>query len=164
MTQDYATRKRKALLDMRRLFFVALLIVLWPSPKVGAAPETGTIREIVQEHEAFVPRVAAVTRGSTVSFPNADPIFHNVFSLSGAGPFDLGHYPSSQMSASIVVFDHPFFAAPDATGSFALRDVPPGQYTIVGWHERIGERTRPIEVIAGQSVDVTLSLPVEELK
>jgi len=143
---------------MRRLFFVALLIVLWPSPKA---------------------------RGSTVSFPNADPIFHNVFSLSGAGPFDLGRYPSpqtrtrtftrpglvkvfchihSQMSASIVVFDHPFFAAPDATGSFALRDVPPGRYTIVGWHERIGERTRPIEVIAGQSVDVTLSLPVEELK
>ena len=151
---------------------------------VYRGPLPPTPREIVQEHEAFVPRVAAVTRGSAVSFPNADPIFHNVFSLSGAGPFDLGRYPSpqtrtriftkpglvkvfchihSQMSASIKVFDHPFFAAPDATGSFVLRDVPPGRYTIVGWHERIGERSRPIDVTAGQSVDVTLSLPVEEL-
>jgi hypothetical protein len=226
---------------MRRLCFVAILLVGWPSPTVVTSPETGSIqgrvlltskvrgnplpttayspraieryepkaapeiqnvlvylrdvvyrgtlpptpREIVQEHESFVPRVAAVTKGSTVSFPNADPIFHNVFSLSGTGPFDLGRYPSpqtrtrtfirsglvkvfchihSQMSASIVVFDHPFFAAPDGTGTFVLRDIPPGQYTIVGWHERIGERSRPIEVTAGQSVDVTLSLPVEELR
>jgi hypothetical protein len=149
----------------------------------GTLPPTP--REIVQEHEAFVPHVAAVTRGSTVSFPNADPIFHNVFSLSGSGPFDLGRYPSpqtrtriftkpglvkvfchihSQMSASIVVFDHPFFVAPDMTGSFVLRDVPPGRYTIVGWHERIGERSRPIDVAPGEPVEVTLSLPVEELR
>ena len=68
----------------------------------------------------------------------------------------------SQMSASIVVFDHPFFVAPDATGAFVLRDVPPGRYTIVGWHERIGERSQPIDVASGESVNVTLSLPVEE--
>src|SRR5215212_3821465 len=41
-------------------------------------------QEIRQEHEAFVPRVVAVTRGSTIDFPNADPFFHNVFSLSSA--------------------------------------------------------------------------------
>src|SRR5712671_500396 len=34
-------------------------------------------QEIRQEHESFVPRVVAVTRGSTVAFPNGDPFFHN---------------------------------------------------------------------------------------
>src|SRR5262249_16974607 len=37
---------------------------------------------ISQRDEAFVPRVTAITRGSTVEFPNFDPYFHNVFSLS----------------------------------------------------------------------------------
>ena len=35
----------------------------------------------------------AVTVGSTVEFPNEDPFFHNVFSLSNAAQFDLGRYP-----------------------------------------------------------------------
>jgi len=140
-------------------------------------------REIVQEHEAFVPRVTAVTRGSTVDFPNADPIFHNVFSLSGAALFDLGRYPRgqsrsraftkaglvkvychihSQMSASIMVLDHPYFAVPQLDGSFSLRDVPPGRYTIVGWHERVGERASPIEVESGRTAAIDISLPVED--
>ena len=40
--------------------------------------------------ETFEPRVLAVTQGSTVEFPNDDPFFHNVFSLSRAASFDLG--------------------------------------------------------------------------
>lgn len=139
-------------------------------------------REIVQDHEAFVPRVVAVTRGSTVAFPNSDPIFHNVFSLSRAGTFDLGRYPRgqsrsrelkdtglikvfchihSQMSASIMVFDHPYFTTPEVDGTFELRGVPEGRYTLVGWHERVGERTRDVHVTAGQAASLELSLPVD---
>lgn len=139
-------------------------------------------REIVQDHETFVPRVVAVTRGSTVTFPNADPIFHNVFSLSRAAAFDLGRYPRgqarsrelktaglikvfchihSQMSAAIMVFDHPYFTTPEDDGAFELRGVPEGRYTVVGWHERVGERTREIRVTGGQAVSVELSLPVD---
>ncbi len=223
---------------MRRLSFVAILLVCSWAPPVRTAPETGavsgivrltskirgnplptaaytpravdrhqppatpeirnvivylksvdydgplqaTAREIVQEHEAFVPRALAVTRGSTVSFPNEDPIFHNVFSLSGAGAFDLGRYPRgqtrgrvfaktglvkvfchihSQMSASILVLDHPFFTAPRDDGAFEIPRVPEGRYTVVGWHERVGERTATIDVVAGQRASVALSLPVE---
>jgi hypothetical protein len=45
---------------------------------------------VTQKSKTFVPRVLAVPNGSSVSFPNEDPIFHNVFSLSTPQPFDLG--------------------------------------------------------------------------
>ena len=91
-----------------------------------SAPTHATIR---QTNEVFVPRVAAVTRGSTVDFANDDAIFHNVFSLSRAATFDLGRYPRgesksrrfdrpgvvkvfchlhSHMTALVRVFDHPY--------------------------------------------------------
>lgn len=140
--------------------------------------------EIRQEHEEFLPRVLAVTRGSTVDFPNGDPVFHNVFSLASAATFDLGRYPKgrsktatfskaglvkvychlhSQMSASILVLDHPYFARPDDDGTFRLPNVPPGTYTVVGWHERVGERAASVVVTAGESSSVSLLLPVEDL-
>jgi plastocyanin len=151
------------------------------------APFRGTLpagHEVIrQENESFVPRVVAITRGSTVEFPNGDPFFHNVFSLSSAATFDLGRYPSgrsgswhftkpglvkvychihSHMSASILVLDHPFFVIPDLDGNFVLRNVPAGSYTVAGWHERVGERTHPVHVDAGQTARIELSLPVEE--
>jgi plastocyanin len=138
---------------------------------------------ITQEGEAFFPRVLAVTQGSTVEFPNGDPVFHNVFSLSSAASFDLGRYPMgrsrsatfskpglvkvychihSQMSASIVVLDHPYFTTPDLDGTFVLRNIPPGDYTVAGWHERVGERTVKIAVDPGKTATVDVYLPVEE--
>ena len=158
-----------------------VLVYLRGAPFRGTLP--ATTREVVQEHEAFVPRIVAVTTGSTVSFPNADPIFHNVFSLSGTGSFDLGRYPRGQsrdrvftkpglvkvychihshMSASILVLDHPYFSIPEQDGSFTLSNVPAGTYTIVGWHERIGERARVVQVRPGASASIELSLPVED--
>ena len=138
-------------------------------------------RQIRQEHESFVPRVVAITRGSTIDFPNGDPFFHNVFSLSGAGTFDLGRYPDgqsrtrqftkpglvkvychihSQMSATILVLEHPYFVTPDDDGGFVMPQVPPGQYTLVAWHERVGEQSSRISVQAGETSTVELKLPV----
>ena len=138
---------------------------------------------IRQEREEFMPRVVAITRGSTVEFPNADPVFHNVFSLSSAATFDLGRFPKgrsraetfvkpglvkvychlhSHMSASILVLDHPYFAIPDLDGSFTLTGVPSGRHTVVGWHERVGERSTSIDVHPGASASVELVLPVED--
>jgi plastocyanin len=139
--------------------------------------------ELRQAHESFIPHVVAITRGSTVDFPNDDPIFHNVFSLSGAASFNLGRYPQgrskawkftktgivkvfcdihSHMSATILVLDHPYFAVPEIDGSFELPNIPAGQYTIVGWHERVGERSASVRVERGRPATVNLSLPVED--
>ena len=135
----------------------------------------------MQQGETFVPRVVAITRGSTVDFPNGDPFFHDVFSLSRSGTFDLGSYPRGQnkshqfrqaglvkvychihshMSASIMVFDHPFFTIPKADGSFIIDDVPAGTYKVSAWHERIGENSQPVRIEAGRASEIQFALPM----
>lgn len=136
---------------------------------------------ISQRDEAFVPRVSAITRASTVEFPNFDSYFHNVFSLSRGATFDLGRFRKgekrertfpragvikvychihSEMAATIMVFDHRLYATPAADGVFAISDVPPGTYQLSAWHERIGETTKAIQVVAGESASIEFSLPV----
>ena len=140
-----------------------------------------TTTTIMQKDEAFVPRVIAITRGSFVDFPNADPYFHNVFSLSRGAVFDLGRYPKgvtksrqftsaglvkvychihSHMTASIMIFDHPYFRMPGAEGSFVIDEVPVGDHKISAWHERIGESVSSIRVDAGRITKVEFALPM----
>ena len=159
-----------------------LNVVVYLKNVAFRGPLPVTTAELKQENEAFVPHVLAVTRGSTVTFPNADPFFHNVFSLSSAAVFDLDRYPQghtktqlfkkaglvkvychihSHMTATIMVLDHPYFTIPSTDGTFELRTVPAGQYTIVGWHERVGERTLTLRVEAGKTTSIEMSLPVE---
>src|SRR6185295_17355955 len=67
------------------------------------APRTPKQRIIEQRGRRFAPHVLAVPVGSTVSFPNFDPFFHNVFSLSPMRSFDLGIYRSGESRE--VTFD-----------------------------------------------------------
>jgi len=145
----------------------------------GPAPVQPISAEITTSKKAFSPHVLVVPVGSTVSFPNHDPFNHNVFSLSEEQPFDLGLYGRgqtrsvrfqragvirvycnvhAQMSALIVVRDGPYFAQPEADGSFVLPQVPPGRYLLHAWHERADEVTQPLEIPAGGLADVTLQL------
>ena len=140
--------------------------------------------ELRQEGELFLPHVLAVARGATVDFVNADGFYHNVFSLSRAGTFDLGRFPRGQtrdrkfdsaglvkvfchihsdMSAVIMVFDHPWFTTVGEDGEFVLNDVPAGRRKVTAWHERIGEaQPRTLDVPPGGEVTVEFALPVME--
>ena len=151
----------------------------------NARPQTVTpVRVAVrQRNEAFTPRVVAVTVGSEVEFPNDDPIYHNVFSLSRAKNFNLGRYPRgdtrrvrfdkpgvvkvfceihSDMSATVMVFDHPWFTMPDDTGRFDLPAVPTGDRQITAWHERLGDTTVNVRVDSGRTTNADFILPVPE--
>ena len=160
---------------------LANVIVSIKDAPAGVSPSPARTT-ISQRDESFVPRVAAITRGSTVEFPNFDAYFHNVFSLSRGASFDLGRYPKgesrtrtftrpglvkvychlhSDMAATIVVFDHPFYAVPSADGSFLLDHIPSGRYRLGAWHERIGESISPIEVKAGAAAKATFILPID---
>ncbi len=61
---------------------------------LAAIRSAPTPASISQRDEQFVPHLVAVTSGSSVAFPNEDPFFHNVFSLSRGASFNLGRYPS----------------------------------------------------------------------
>lgn len=134
---------------------------------------------IRQVNETFVPHVLPIQSGSTVYFPNGDPFFHNVFSLSGAKSFDLGRYPKGQvrsvkfsrpgivklfchihshMNAVIVVFDHPYFCVADAKGAFVMARLPAGQHTVVAWHERLKPQKKTVRVEPGENSTVDFVL------
>ncbi len=140
-------------------------------------PEHVTMK---QEHETFVPHVLAIRVGTVVDFPNADPFFHNVFSLSKTRQFDLGRYSRghsksvrfdepgiirvfcdihSHMSAFILVFAHRFFAVTDDQGRYRIDRVPPGTYTVTAWYEGVAEQSRQVDIPeTGGFVDADFSL------
>jgi plastocyanin len=147
-------------------------------PAVKGTPMQASI---AQKDEQFIPHLVAVTTGSSVAFPNEDPFFHNVFSLSRGSSFNLGRYPSgssrsktfnrpgivkvfceihSHMSAVIRVFNNKWFTIPSDDGTFAIADVPPGDHTIVAWHERIGERRDKVTIRPGAATQINFTLPV----
>jgi hypothetical protein len=64
------------------------------------------------------------------------------------------------MSATVMVFDHPWFAIPDEEGTFDLSGVPPGTHQITAWHERLGDTTQPLRVDAGRPATIDFVLPV----
>jgi plastocyanin len=135
-------------------------VAVWLEPVNGAvAPKPGVFT-ISQRAKRFLPHITIVPTGSTVDFPNFDPIFHNAFSNFAGQPFDTGLYPPgttrkvrsqrpgvvrvfcnihSTMSAVIVVVNSPYFALTEASGEFRIKGVAPGEYLLKVWHERATE-------------------------
>jgi len=164
--------------------YVESTAALEPAARAAAAaPLRGGALAIRQDGLSFVPHVLPVLRGSTVDFPNADPIFHNVFSLARAATFDLGRYPRgdarsvrfdtpgivkvfchihSDMSAVVLVLDNPFFVTPDADGRFRLDGLPAGEYKVTAWHERAHPARRNVRIEPGRATMVTFDIPLSE--
>jgi plastocyanin len=133
-----------------------------------------------QRGEQFVPRVLAITVGTSVLFPNNDKTFHNVFSLSRVKTFDLGRYRPGRtgrpvrfdrpgivpvfcdihthMSAFILVFGHPFFAVSDTDGRYQIDGVPPGTYSLRVWSELGSVQPRPVTVRDGGTAEVNVQV------
>lgn len=130
-----------------------------------------------QKQQAFAPRVLAVQAGTTVDFPNRDPIYHNVFSVSPARRFDLGKYAQgksrsvrfdkagvvnvycdihSDMAAWVYVVPHHVFAQASTAGRFTLPELPAGRYVLEAWHPDRGARTVPVDVPGNGEAAVTI--------
>ena len=140
--------------------------------------------EMEQQNRRFAPDLVVIPAGSSVSFPNFDPIFHNVFSLSKAKSFDLGNYSKGQtrmvtfpkagivavychlhpnMTGTIIVTPSRWAARVDALGQYVLADVPPGKYTVVAWHKTGGTFRKTIEVTPGRDSEANFFVPLAEL-
>lgn len=168
---------------MRRLCALFALVLLGTAPAPGTLrgtlPDAGVVWisdgrrlpqqrgiEITQHDKAFVPALAVVSSGSVVQFRNDDTVDHSVYSISPAGPFDLGIYEAGpgkdvrferagvievrchihrMMHATLIVVDGPYAALASA-GAWALTGVRPGRHLLHAWTAREGERTQMVLV------------------
>lgn len=116
--------------------------------------------------KTFLPHVVAVPAGSTISFPNEDPIAHNLFSLTPGNTFDFGLYRRGAgkthkfetpgtvnvycnvhptMSAVVHVMSTPYYGFADPNGNYSF-EVPAGRYRVTAWNEQGGTATSDLEV------------------
>jgi plastocyanin len=156
------------------------MVIILDGGKLPPKPPVDVV--LNQQGSRFDPELIVVPTGSTVQFPNLDPIFHNVFSLSKARKFDLGYYPRGQsrsvkfndagvvqvychihanMYAAIVVTASPWYVKPGSDGGFSFSNVPPGRYRLTVWHKIAGYRKLDVAVPETGNVEVNISVPVD---
>jgi plastocyanin len=135
-------------------------VVVWLSP-VGSVKLTRAAADrkhyrLLQRNKRFEPRLLVIPVGALVDFPNADPWFHNVFSLYRGKKFDLGLYQAGsqrsvrfdrlgpsylfcnihpEMTGVVLAVDSDLFATTDKNGRYSIARVPPGKYVLHVWYE-----------------------------
>jgi len=115
----------------------------------------------------YVPRVVGLTAGTPLRIHNSDSATHNTYPLTqnnrqwnetqavGGAPVErLFARPEVAitlkcnlhpwMTAHVAVFSHPYFQVTGQDGSFKLKNVPPGPYTVAAWHERYGSSEQTV--------------------
>jgi plastocyanin len=152
-SRDRAVRKERN--------FSGVAVWLQPANAVpGPLPHVRAL--MLQKDKKFTPHLLVISKGSTVDFPNLDPIFHSAFSNFEGQIFDIALYPPGSsrsvrfgrpgivrvfcnihpaMSAVIVVVDTRYFATTDETGKYCMPNVPAGEYKLNIFHERATPET-----------------------
>jgi hypothetical protein len=116
----------------------------------------------------YFPHVFGIMVNQPLRILNSDPTLHNIHALPSKGEFNLGMPKQGMeftktfvepevpvhikcdvhpwMSAWAGVMTHPFFAVTDEHGSFTIKDLPAGTYTLEAWHEKLGTQTQQLTV------------------
>ena len=161
-------------------------IVVWlsPVPPTSDAIVQPQHAQLLQKDKMFHPHTLVITAGSTVDFPNADPIFHNAFSNYDGQLFDVGLYPPGtsrsvhfrrpgivrvfcnihpSMFAVIVVLDTPYFTKANRDGHYRLTNVPAGTYRLHVFDERATSGQDSQGLITIDASEAALSAPMIHL-
>ena len=164
--------------------------VVWLEPAPGTPAPLFTPRSrytLLQKNRMFLPHLQVVPVGAVVQFPNADPFFHNVFSLFDGKRFDLGLYEAGssksvtfsrqgisyvfcnihpEMSAVVVALSTPLYDIADTNNSVTISNVPAGEYRLHLWIEGIPQSlleslTSPVHM-PSHNLDLgTLTVPTK---
>lgn len=157
--------------------------VAWIPGSKGVGPRPAP--KLSSRNKRFDPRVLAVSKGSTVDFPNLDRIHHNVFSLSETAKFDLGLYKNGaskpwkfenpgvvrvycnihpQMAAFLMVVDGEVLGQTGLDGTVTLPPVPPGRYPVKVWDEKGGEWSGFADVQSAKTTTLAVALDASAWK
>jgi len=137
-----------------------------------AAPRTPVLLD--QKACVYEPRVVGLMVGQDLEISNNDPSMHNVHPLpKNNKEWNTSQAPKGEkiikqfekeevmvrfkcnvhpwMVAWVGVVSHPFFAVTGDDGSFSLKGLPPGEYTLEAWHEKLGTQEIKVTVAAKES-------------
>jgi plastocyanin len=160
-----------------------VVVFLVEAPKAASDAPTPPAVELDQVNCRYTPHVLALRTGQVLRVKTSDPALHNVHTMNSVNPAkNFGMVPGAKpkdvtfdqpeaftvrcdvhhwMNAKVHVFPHGHFAVTGPDGSFALADVPAGQYTLVFRHELFGDVERTVEVADEQTLtqDATYEKP-----
>lgn len=129
----------------------------------------------------YTPHVLGIVEGQELKVLNGDATNHNIHflpksndelnfsqprkdletgrtvTLTAEAPFKVKCDVHPWMGCHIAVFKHPFFDVTGRAGTFTLKGMPPGKYTIEAWHEKFGTVTAEVEVSTGDTKEVNLT-------
>lgn len=113
--------------------------------------------DLDQKKCLFAPHVFTMVKGTELAVINSDPILHNInINVEGIQTLNKGQPKQNQVVVSRIrrvgqaditcdshthmkgyamIFNHPYHAVTDETGTFVIDDIPPGKYTLKVWHE-----------------------------
>ena len=138
-----------------------------------------------QEGCLYVPHVLGLQVGQPLNILNSDATLHNIHASPSANrEFNIGQ-PVANMSTTRTfdsvevmvpfrcdvhrwmnsyagVLDHPYFAVSSMDGSFTIRNLPPGDYTVGVWHERLGEMEMAVTVGESATADASFTYSAAE--
>ena len=128
----------------------------------------------------YVPHVFGLQAGQALEFVNSDETMHNVHALGKINPeFNFSQMIQNQkdsrslrkpevmvrikcdvhgwMSAYAGVLEHPYFAVTAPSGSFELKNLPAGTYTLEAWHEALGTRTQSVTLADNDKKEISFT-------
>jgi plastocyanin len=143
-----------------------------PAGAKYTAPATPVV--IDQNGCQYTPHTLGVQVGQNLEIRNSDPVLHNIKAKATKNrPFNISQPTAGMktnrtfaaaevmvalecnvhgwMNASLAVLPHPFFAVSGTDGSFSIKGLPPGTYTVEAWHEKYGVQTATVTVAGTES-------------
>ena len=165
--------------------------VAWLTPLAGTAVPPFAAEghyTLLQKKRMFIPHLQVIPVGAVVQFPNADPFYHNVFSLFEGKRFDLGLYEAGssksvtfsregvsyifcnihpEMRAVVLALSTPLYAMADSADGFVLHGIPASEYKLHIWIEGVPQSfleglDRTVRV-SGHDLDLgTVSAPIAQ--
>jgi plastocyanin len=158
---------------------LANVIVYVKNAPASPAPAAPAVLD--QRGCKYIPHVTAVQVGQEIQIKNSDATLHNVHAMPAVNsqfnegqpvqgmvstkkfdkvemkPFRIKCDVHGWMKSYMAVLPHGYHSVSQSNGSFSIANLPPGNYTLVAWHEKYGEQEQPVTVGAKEQKQVTFT-------